>query len=108
MVHENIEEVVIPVDKSKIRKIWKITAYLGVITVFEFIIALGLPGGSTFKTITFIVMTLVKAGLIVSEFMHLGHERKALIYSILVPCILALWLILAVLMQGSAIYDALF
>jgi len=108
MEQENIEANVIPVDKAKIRKIWKVTAILGAITLFEFAIALGLPGGSIFKTITFIVMTLVKAGFIVSEFMHLGHERKALIYSILLPCLFVFWLILALLMQGSAIYDALF
>ncbi len=108
MEQENTEVQVIPADKAKIRGIWKITLYLGLITIAEFIIALGIEGGSTFKTITFIVMTLVKAGLIVSEFMHLGHERKSLIYSILVPTVLVMWLILAMLMQGSALYEILF
>ena len=108
MEEQNIEAQVIPADKAKIRKIWKVTGILGIITLFEFAIALGLPGGSTFKTITFIIMTLIKAGFIVSEFMHLRHERKALIYSILLPCLFVMWLILALLIQGSAIYSVLF
>ena len=109
MEQQNIEAEVVPADKEKIKKIWKVTAILGAITVLEFIIALGMPGeGGMFKTITFIVMTLVKAGYIVSEFMHLGHEAKSLIYSILLPCVFVFWLILALLIQGSAIYDALF
>lgn len=106
---ENIEATIIPVDKAKIKKIWKVTVILAVITIFEFFIALMFPGeGGILKTITFITMTLVKAGYIVSEFMHLGYEKKSLIYSILIPCILFLWLILALLIQGSAIYKVLF
>ena len=108
MEHENIEGNVIPADKAKIKNIWKVTAILGAITLLEFIIALGFPGaGGHFKTATFIIMTLVKAAYIVSEFMHLGHEAKALIYTILLPCILVLWLILALLIQGTAIFEAL-
>jgi len=108
MEQENIDGNVIPADKAKIRKIWKVTAILGAITIAEFIIALGFPGaGGHFKTATFIIMTLVKAGYIVSEFMHLGHEAKSLIYSILLPCIFVLWLILALLLQGTAIFEAL-
>ncbi|MDP4679359.1 MAG: cytochrome C oxidase subunit IV family protein [Cyclobacteriaceae bacterium] len=108
MEHENIEGNVIPADKAKIKNIWKVTAILGAITLLEFIIALGFPGaGGHFKTATFIIMTLVKAAYIVSEFMHLGHEAKALIYTILLPCIFVLWLILALLIQGTAIFEAL-
>ncbi|MFY0654136.1 MAG: cytochrome C oxidase subunit IV family protein [Cyclobacteriaceae bacterium] len=107
MEQENIESNVIPADKAKIKKIWKVTGILAAITIAEFIIALGFPGqGGHFKTATFIIMTFVKAAYIVSEFMHLGHERKSLIYSILLPCMFVLWLILALLLQGSAIYDA--
>ena len=108
MEHENIEGNVIPADKAKIKNIWKVTAILGAITLLEFIIALGFPGaGGHFKTATFIIMTLVKAAYIVSEFMHLGHEAKALIYTILLPCIFVLWLILALLIQGTTIFEAL-
>ena len=99
---------VVPADKEKIKKIWKVTAILAIITLFEFIIALGFPGqGGYLKITTFILMTLAKAGYIVSEFMHLGHEAKSLIYSILLPCIFVLWLILALLLQGSAIFEAI-
>ena len=40
-----------------------------------------------------IILMLVKAGFIVSIFMHLGYERKALIYALLVPPVLLLVLV---------------
>ena len=95
-----------PADKAKIAKIWKVAAYLTIITALEFVIAFTVDAG-TFKTITFIIMTLIKAGYIVGEFMHLSHEAKGLIYSILMPCVFVLWLILALIMQGAAIFEIL-
>ncbi len=106
MEQETTEINVQPADKAKILKIWKVAGILAVITALEFVIAFTVDAGS-FKTITFIIMTLVKAGYIVGEFMHLGHETKGLIYTILLPCIFVMWLILALLIQGAAIFTAL-
>jgi len=53
-------------------------------------------------------MTIVKAFYIVGEFMHLKHETKSLIWSIIVPVIFVAWLILALLLEGHAIFEAIF
>ena len=106
----NTEEnkiVVLPVDKSKIRHVIKVALILFVVTVIEFIIAFTLgPGG--LRTSIFVVMTIVKAFYIVSEFMHLGHEEKGLKWMIIFPTILVVWLIVALLTEGSFIHLARF
>lgn len=98
---------IIPIDKAKIKHIWKITLYLFLITAGEFAIAFTIPA-SGIKTTIFILMTIVKAYYIMSEFMHLGHESKGLKWSIIAPLIFVVWLIGALLIQGEAIYTALF
>lgn len=95
--------VVEPVDKAKVRHLLKIALYLFIVTVFEFIIAFTLPGGGL-RTAIFVIMTIIKAYYIVSEFMHLGHEVKGLRWSIIFPLILVVWLIVALLVEGSYIY----
>ena len=107
MEQENNGMEIIPADKEKIKHIWKITLYLFLITAAEFVIAFNLPA-SGIKTTIFIVMTIVKAYYIMSEFMHLGHETKGLKWSIIAPLIFVVWLIGALLIQGEAIYSALF
>lgn len=98
---------VTPPNKEKIKRIWIVMLILAGWTSVEFVIAFTLSAGM-FKTSIFIVLTIVKAFYIVGEFMHLKHESKALIWSILLPCIFVVWLIGALLIQGSAIYTALF
>lgn len=96
-----------PVDKSKIKQIWKIALYLGAITSVEFIIAFTIDAGAA-KTFVFIALTIWKAFFIVSEFMHLGHERKSLVWSILLPLLFIIFLIFILMYQGAAIYDILY
>ena len=92
-----------PADKSKIRHILKVALYLFIVTLLEFLVAFTLPSG-TLKTAIFVVMTIVKAFYIVSEFMHLGHEVKGLRWSIIYPMILVVWLMVALLVEGSYIH----
>ena len=102
----NTEEkniVVQPVDKSVIRHVLKVALILFVVTVIEFIIAFTLASGGL-KTSIFVVMTIVKAFYIVSEFMHLGHEEKGLRWMIIFPTILVVWLIIALLVEGTYIH----
>jgi cytochrome c oxidase subunit IV len=102
----NTEEkkiVVQPVDKSVIRHVLKVALILFVVTVIEFIIAFTLASGGL-KTSIFVVMTIVKAFYIVSEFMHLGHEEKGLRWMIIFPTILVIWLIIALLIEGTYIH----
>lgn len=96
---------VIPPDKAKIRKLWKIAGILGIVTAIEFLIAFTIGPGA-FKISLFVGLTIVKAFYIVSEFMHLGHEEKSLIWSILLPLIFVVWLIIALLAQGDSIFAA--
>lgn len=89
-----------PVDKAKIRQFLKVALILLVVTIIEFIIAFTLEPGFA-KTFIFIALTIVKAFYIVGEFMHLAHERKLLIWSILLPMLFIVWLIIALLYQGG-------
>lgn len=107
MEQENKTMEVIPADKAKIKHIWMVTLYLFLITAAEFVVAFNLDA-SVIKTVVFIVMTIVKAYYIMSEFMHLGHETRGLKLSILLPLIFVVWLIAALLIQGDAIFTALF
>lgn len=95
-----------PVDKNKIRKIWKVAAILGGITAIEFVIAFTIGAGLA-RNFLFIALTIWKAFYIVSEFMHLGHEKKSLKMSILLPLLFVIFLIFILIYQGSAIYSAL-
>ncbi|MBO3698470.1 cytochrome C oxidase subunit IV family protein [Roseivirga sp. E12] len=98
--------VVQPVDKAKIRGIWKVALILFLITVIEYAFAFTMDAGML-RTVIFVGLTIVKAWFIVSEFMHLGHEVKGLIYSIILPMVFILWLIVALVnMEGAAIKDA--
>ncbi|UXX79923.1 cytochrome C oxidase subunit IV family protein [Reichenbachiella carrageenanivorans] len=107
MEQENKTVAVIPADKAKIKHIWMVTLYLFLITAGEFIIAFTLDA-SPIKTVVFILMTIVKAYYIMSEFMHLGHETKGLKWSIVAPLIFVTWLIAALLIQGDAIFTAIY
>ena len=53
-------------------------------------------------------MTFIKAGYIVMEFMHLGHEQKSLMWTILLPCAFVVWLLGALFIQADAIYLAIY
>lgn len=105
MSSEETDQVVVqPVDKSKVKQIWMVALLLGVVTAIEFVIAFTMEAG-TLRTSIFIGLTLVKAFYIVAEFMHLKHEVKVLIWSILLPLTFVVWLIIALLIEGNAIYD---
>lgn len=91
-------------DGSEQRKaIWKTFYILSILTAVEFLIAFTLHHGYL-KISIFILMTLVKAFYIVGEFMHLKHEVKSLIWSIIVPCVFVIWLLVALIWEGGAIF----
>ncbi|MDH5474231.1 MAG: cytochrome C oxidase subunit IV family protein [Cyclobacteriaceae bacterium] len=96
---------VIPADKNKIKHIWKVAGILGLITTLEFIVAFTIPSGML-KLSIFVVMTIVKAAYIVGEFMHLKHESKTLMWSILLPMIFVVWMLIAFRYESWAILQA--
>lgn len=104
---EEISQIEVkPANKSEINKLWKIAGILLVITIIEFVFAFSLPDHwKVMKVSIFVGLTFVKAFYIVSEFMHLKHERKALIWSIVLPMILVIWLLIALIYEGGAILE---
>jgi hypothetical protein len=51
---------------------------------------------------TIIILMLAKAFYIVAYFMHLGHELKNLIMTIVVPLLLFVWFIISFLYEGDS------
>ncbi len=91
-------------SKTQVKRIWKITLWLSIVTIIEVAIGLGahFAGVHSWLILTiFLALTLVKAGLIVRVFMHLGDERKNFVWAILIPLTLFIWFIIAFLADGS-------
>lgn len=102
--HENNDTVkVMPRDTQKIKRIWKVAGILLFLTLIEFVFAFTMPRGWLLYTI-FVVLTLIKASYIMLEFMHLKDETKTLFWSIFLPLILLVWLIVALLKEGVEIF----
>jgi cytochrome c oxidase subunit IV len=104
---ETVSVKVIPPDKEKIKKLWKVAGILLAITIVEFIIAFVFSTGAA-KTTAFILLTIVKAAYIVGEFMHLRYEVKVLFWSILIPMVFVVWMLVAFVYEGMAIGEARF
>ena len=90
--------------------IWKVFWILLVVTAVEVALGIIKPDflietqflGTKLLNHIFIVLTLVKAGYIVLAFMHLGHERKSLKWTILIPpLILIPYLLFILLTEGG-------
>ena len=94
------------IAKPNVGWIWKTFFVLVGITAVEFVFVF-LMEPSTLRNSIFIVLTIFKAFFIVAEFMHLKHETKGLIWTILIPVALLIWLLVALITEGSAIGEAL-
>ncbi|MBY5952899.1 cytochrome C oxidase subunit IV family protein [Algoriphagus sp. NF] len=94
---------VVPRNNEKIKKIWKTAGILLALTVAEFIMAFTMDRGILLYAL-FIILTIWKAKYIMMEFMHLGDEVKPLFYSIIVPLIFLIWLLIALAKEGSDIF----
>lgn len=108
MAHASEPQVtVLPPDKEKIKKLWTVAGILGAVTAFEFLIAFTMHHGAL-KTSIFVAMTIVKAAYIVGEFMHLRYEVKVLLWSILIPMIFVVWMLVAFVYEGMKISEITF
>ncbi len=94
------------IPKPQTKWIWKTFFILVGLTAVEFLFAFTMDAG-TLRNAIFIILTIFKAFYIVAEFMHLKHEAKALIWSILLPLALVAWLMVALLAEGSYYYDSI-
>ena len=87
----------------------KIIIILGIITIFEVAFALmgkgyiieGLHFPIAITGIVMIVLSLVKAYLIVYEFMHMKYEVPGLVKTVLLPTLLLVWAVIAFFWEGS-------
>ncbi len=95
------------IRKAKVKTIIKVTLILSAVTALEFALALLWPDGvdRTVLNGLFLALTIVKAFYIVSEFMHLGHEVKSLIQSIIIPLVFVVWLVIALMKEGASILE---
>jgi len=102
---DNIHEVkIVPRDPQKVKQILKVTYILGGVTAIEFVAAFLFPKGLVLTSL-FVLLTFVKTFYIVGEFMHLKHEVKTLIWAIVIPTTFIMWLILAMLIEGSSVFE---
>ncbi len=91
-----------------IKEIVKVTIILSVLTVIELILGfwmMGMPLESWLRLAvkgTIIILMMAKAFYIVGYFMHLKHEIKNLIMTIVVPLCLFIWFIIAFLYDGNS------
>ena len=88
------------------KAIWRTFWILLIITCIELIIGMFIaPKFYNIKimfNILYIFLTLTKAFYIVAEFMHLRHEIKNLIMTIIVPLFLFVWFLAAFLWDGNS------
>ena len=90
------------------KEIWKVTIILSVLTIIELVLGFMMMNwvdGSFAKSFTkgvIVILMIAKAFYIVGYFMHLKHELKNLIMTIVVPCGLFVWFIIAFLTDGNS------
>jgi cytochrome c oxidase subunit IV len=90
------------------KEIIRVTIILSVLTVIELALGfwmMGMPLDSSLRLAVkgaIIILMLAKAFYIVGYFMHLKHELKNLIMTIVVPLALFVWFIIAFLYDGNS------
>ncbi|MFT4153375.1 cytochrome C oxidase subunit IV family protein [Parafilimonas sp.] len=90
------------------KEIWKVTLYLSVLTVIELMLGfsmIGMDEASLKRHLikgVIVVLMIWKAFYIVGYFMHLKHELRNMIMTIVVPLFLFVWFIIAFLTDGNS------
>jgi cytochrome c oxidase subunit IV len=90
------------------KEIYRVTIILSVLTGLELALGFGMMHmpyeslGRDFIKGVIIILMLAKAFYIVSYFMHLKHEVRNLIMTIVVPLFLFVWFIIAFLADGNS------
>ncbi|WP_222165574.1 cytochrome C oxidase subunit IV family protein [Edaphocola aurantiacus] len=93
-------------SRAKVKRIWKVTGILTLITIIEVFAGLMLYTSNAnvphVLIITFFVaFTLLKAYYIVKVFMHLGDETKVFAKFVLFPMLLVVWLAVVLLVDST-------
>lgn len=93
--------------EDTIAEIKKVTIILSVLTIVELILGfwmIGMESQGLRLAVkgTIVILMMAKAFYIVAYFMHLKHELKNLIMTIVVPLLLFVWFITAFLADGNS------
>ncbi len=108
MEQEKNEATVQPPNKSKVRTFIRVTLILAIVTGIEYLIAFTVPHDYKLLRVSiFVLLTIVKAFYIVAEFMHLGHEKRSLKLSVVLPMLFVVFFIFIMIYQGDAVFDLL-
>ncbi len=94
-------------NDGAVKEIWKVTGILTILTLIElglgfWMMKIESPGSRLAMKGTIVILMMVKAFYIVGYFMHLKHELKNLIMTIVVPLLLFVWFIIAFLYEGNS------
>ena len=94
-------------DGAAVKEIWKVTAYLSILTIVELVLGFWMmsindQGLRLAIKGAIVILMITKAFYIVAYFMHLKHEVKNLIMTIVVPLALFIWFITAFLYEGNS------
>ncbi len=94
-------------DGGAIAEIKKVTIILSVLTIVELILGFWMIGMENKAMVlaikgAIVILMMAKAFYIVAYFMHLKHEVKNLIMTIVVPLSLFIWFIIAFLADGNS------
>ena len=89
------------------KEIVKVTVILTILTLIELGLGFGMMGMEDgfmkhFMKGLIVILMLVKAFYIVGYFMHLKHEVRNLIMTIVVPLFIFVWFIIAFLYDGNS------
>ena len=91
-------------QKPNTKVIWRTFWILLFATAIEFVVAFTLAAGMLRVSI-FLGLTVIKAFYIVAEFMHLKHEQKVLIWSVVLPTVFIMWAVVVFLAEGHSIEE---
>jgi cytochrome c oxidase subunit IV len=100
--HDDHQSATSIAQKPDTKAIWVTFWILLGVTAVEFLIAFT-TDSKPFRLVTFILLTFVKAFYIVGNFMHLRHEVKTLIWSVVLPITFIVWLVIALIYEGGSI-----
>ena len=105
--HDNHNLAAGEIPPAQTKAIWRTFFILCGLTAVEFAFAFAMEP-SMLRNSIFIVLTIFKAFFIVGEFMHLKHETKGLIWTVLIPTALLVWLLIALITEGTSIGESVF
>ena len=94
-------------NDGAVKEIWRVTIILSILTAVELALGFYMMKLTSHQFIlaikgTIVILMMVKAFYIVGYFMHLKHELKNLIMTIVVPLLLFVWFITAFLYEGNS------